>query len=127
MHSESFPLQEFWEDLKEDEKIFPGIPQSLCYERETGEEEIYNTKHEEEFFYIEGGRELEQAAQGRDGVSLSGGNKHPPGPVSLLPALDGPAFAGGLDWISPEVPSNSVILWYSRIRRTANLTIPKMS
>lgn len=67
---------------------------------ETGEEEFYNTKHEEEFLYIEGGRELEQAVQGGDGVSLSGGIKHPAGWVSVLPALDGPALAVGLDWIS---------------------------
>lgn len=72
-------------------------------------------------------RELVQVAQGGDGVSLSGGIKHPPGQVSVLPALDGPALAGRLDWISPEVTSNSkdsVILWYSGLRRLANLRIP---
>ncbi|PKU44304.1 hypothetical protein llap_5391 [Limosa lapponica baueri] len=51
--------------------------------------------HEEELLYFEGGRALEEAAQGGGGISFSGDIQTPPGHVPVQPALGGPALAGG--------------------------------
>jgi len=49
---------------------------------------------------------LEQAAQGGCGVSFSGDIQEPPGQGPVQPAVGDPALAGGLDWVTTEVPSN---------------------
>ena len=75
-------------------------------------------EHEEELLPSEGDGALEQAAQGGCGVSFSGDIPDPPGCGPVQPALGDPAWAGGLDWVTTEVPSNpchSVILWKQRL------------
>jgi len=54
-------------------------------------------EHEEELLHSEGDRALEQAAQGRCGVSFSGDIRDPPGCGPVQPAVGDPASAGGLD------------------------------
>ena len=68
---------------------------------------------EEELLPSEGDGALAQAAQGGCGVSFSEDTQAPPGHGAVQPALGDPASAGGLDWVTTEVPSNpeySVIL-----------------
>jgi len=48
-------------------------------------------------FHSEGDGALEQAAQGRCGVSFSGDIQDPPGQGPVQPAVGDPASAGGLD------------------------------
>jgi len=55
----------------------------------------------------EGDGALEQGAQGGCGVSFSGDIQSPPGYGAVQPALGDLALAGGLDWMTPEVPSNT--------------------
>lgn len=54
------------------------------------------SQHEEELLFIEGGKTLEEAAQGGHGVSVSGDIQTSPGYIPVLPALGGLALAGGL-------------------------------
>ena len=44
-----------------------------------------NAGSSKKFLYYDGGRALEQAAQGGSGVSFSGGTQNPPGHVSVQP------------------------------------------
>ena len=61
------------------------------------EEEHVPSEHEEELLPSEGDGALEQAAQGRCGVSFSGDIQGPPGQGPVQPAVGDPALAGGLD------------------------------
>jgi len=67
------------------------------------EAEEVPSEHEEEL-PSEGDGALEQAAQGGCGVVFSGDIQDPPGRGPVQPALGDPASAGGLDWVIPRGP-----------------------
>ena len=61
------------------------------------EAEEVPSEHEEELLPSEGDGALEQAAQGRCGVSFSGDIQGSPGQGPVQPAVGDPTSAGGLD------------------------------
>jgi len=73
--------------------------------KQTAAEEV-PPEPKEELLHCMSDRALEQAAQGGCGVSSSGDIQDPPGQGPVQPALGDLASAGGLDWVTTEVPSN---------------------
>jgi len=68
------------------------------------EAEEVPAEDEEELVHSEGDGALEQAAQGGCGVSFSGDIQDPPRQGPVQPAVDDPASAGGLDWVTHRGP-----------------------
>ena len=77
--------------------LFSGAQSQGKGQRAQIEAEEVPSEHEEEFFYPEGDRALEQVSQGGCGVSFSGVIQDPSGQVPVQRALGDPAWAGVLD------------------------------
>jgi len=95
-------ISEGWVSGGLGQTLFSGAQQQDKGQWAQTEAEEVPSEHEEELLYFEGGKALEQAAQGGCGVSFSGDIQDPPGRGAVQPAVGDPAWAGGVGLDDPQ-------------------------